>query len=139
MPVTFDTDTIRLITLFENVTGAPVKDCLVVDEKTIYFVIDEGKVGIAIGKNGNSVKHAENIIGKTIKLFEYSQNLEKFVKNVIPQTNEVKVVKKEDKIVVEIRVERKDRALVIGRDSKNLNLFKEILHRNHNIDELIVR
>jgi N utilization substance protein A len=138
MPITFDTDTIRLITLFENVTGAPVKDCIV-DENTIYFVIVEGKVGIAIGKNGNSVKHAENMMGKMIKLFEYSENLEKFVKNVIPQVNEVKIEKKEGKIIVEIRVEKKDRALVIGRDSKNLNLFKEILHRNHNVDELIVR
>jgi len=138
MPVTFDTDTIRLITLFENITGAPVKDCLI-DENTIYFVIDEGKVGIAIGKNGNSVKHAENIIGKTIKLFEYAPDLEKFVKNLIPQVTEVKIDNKEGKIVVEIRVEKKDRALVIGRDSKNLKLFKEILHRNHKIDELIVR
>jgi len=138
MPVTFNTDTIRLITLFENITGAPVKDCLV-DENILYLVIGEGKVGIAIGKNGNSVKHAENIIGKTIKLFEYSSDLEKFVKNLIPQANEVKTDKKEGKIIVEIRVEKKDRALVIGRDSKNLKLFKEILHRNHKIDELIVR
>jgi len=138
MPVTFDTETIRLITLFENVTGAPVKDCLV-DENIVYFVIDEGKVGIAIGKNGNSVKHAENIIGKIIKLFEYAPTLEKFVKNMIPQANEIKLDEKEGKKVVEIRVEKKDRALVIGRDSKNLKLFKEILHRNYNIDELIVR
>lgn len=138
MPVTFDTDTIRLITLFENITGAPVKDCLV-DENIVYLVIDEGKVGIAIGKNGNSVKHAENIMGKMIKLFEYSSDLEKFVKNLIPQTNEVKIENKEGKIIVEIKVEKKDRALVIGRDSKNLKLFKEILHRNHKIDELIVR
>jgi N utilization substance protein A len=57
MPVTFDTETIRMITLFENITGAPVKDCLI-EENTLYLVVDEGKVGIAIGKNGNSVKHA---------------------------------------------------------------------------------
>lgn len=138
MPVSFDTETIRLITLFENVTGAPVKDCLI-EENTIYFVIDEGKVGIAIGKNGNSVKHAENILGKTIKLFEYANDVEKFVKNLIPQANEVKIEKTDEKIVVEIKVDKKDRALVIGRDSKNLKLFKEILRRNHNIDELIVR
>jgi N utilization substance protein A len=138
MPVSFDTDTIRLITLFENITGAPVKDCLV-DENTIYLIIGEGKVGIAIGKNGNSVKHAENIMGKTIKLFEYAPDVEKFVKNLIPQANEVKIENKDDKLVVEIRVDKKDRALVIGRDSKNLKLFKELLHRNHNVDELIVR
>lgn len=138
MSVSFDTDTIRLITLFENITGAPVKDCLV-NENIIYLIIAEGKVGIAIGKNGNSVKHAENIMGKMIKLFEYSPDAGKFVKNLIPQANEVKIEKKDDKLVAEIRVDKKDRAIVIGRDSKNLKLFKELLHRNHNIDELIVR
>jgi len=138
MPVTFDTETIRLITLFENVTGAPVKDCLI-DENILYLIIDEGKVGIAIGKNGNSVKHAENLIGKTIKLFEYATTLEKFVKNLIPQATEVKIEDKDGKKIVVVHVEKKDRALVIGRDSKNLKLFKEILHRSYSIDELNVR
>jgi transcription antitermination factor NusA-like protein len=79
------------------------------------------------------------LIGKTIKIFEYAPNLERFVKNLIPQANEIKIEDKEGRKIVEIRVEKKDRALVIGRDSKNLKLFKEILHRNYSVDELNVR
>jgi N utilization substance protein A len=134
----FDTETIRLMTLFENVTGAPVKDC-VTDNNTVYFIIEEGKVGIAIGKNGNSVRHAERMIGKTIKIFEFSNELSRFVKNLIPQATEVKIRNESERTIVEIRVEKKDRALVIGRDGKNLNLFKQLLQRTYGINDLIVR
>ena len=49
MRLTFDTDTIRLITLFENITHAPVKDCLVdKDANTIYFIVEEGNIVVAI-------------------------------------------------------------------------------------------
>jgi N utilization substance protein A len=134
----FDTETIRLINLFENVTGATVKDCIV-NGDTVYYVIDEGKVGIAIGKNGSSVRHAERMIGKTVKLFEFSPELVKFVRNLVPQANDVKVKDENNEIIVEIRVDKKNRALVIGRDRKNLNLYKELLQRNYNINDLIVR
>lgn len=134
----FDTEAIRLMTLFENLTGATVKDCLI-DGDILYLVIDEGKVGMAIGKNGNSVKHAEKMTGKTIKLFEYSSVLEKFVKNIIPQISGLTVKEEGDGKVVEIRVEKKDRAVVIGRDGKNLKLFKLLLHRNYGVNDLVVR
>ena len=138
MTQTFDTETIRLITLFENVTGATVKDCIF-NGNTIYYVIDEGKVGIAIGKNGASVKHVEKLVGKTIKLFEFSNDIIKFVKNLVPEASEVKIRNGDEGTVVEIHVEKKNRAVVIGRDGKNLKLFKELLQRNHNVNELHVK
>lgn len=140
MTVRFDTETIRLITLFENVTNAPVKDCLVNNStNTVYFIIGEGKVGVAIGKNGNNVKNAEKVIGKNIKIFEFSNDICSFVRNLIPQANDVRVINEGGKTLVEVRIDKSDRALVIGRDRKNIKLFKELLKRNHSVDDLIVR
>lgn len=140
MKLSFDTETIRLMTLFENVTGAPVKDLLLDNDlNAVYIVVDEGKVGVAIGKNGNSVKNAERIIGKTIKLFEFSKDPSSFIKNLIPQAIAIKIRTENNKTIVEIKVEKKDKAMVIGRDGKNLKLFKEMLQRNHHIDDIIVR
>jgi N utilization substance protein A len=136
----FDTDTIRLITFFENMSGAPVKDCFVDQESsTIYFIIDEGKVGIAIGKNGSSVMKAEKIIGKKIKLFEFSKNLTTFVKKMIPQATEVNVKNDDDRIIVSVRVDKRNKAMIIGRDGKSLKIFKQILRRNHKVDDLVVK
>jgi len=140
MTVKFDTETIRLINLFENISGAPVKDCLLDAEgNTLYFIIDEGKVGIAIGKNGSSVKNAERAMGKSIKIYEFSGDVSTFAKNLVPQCKEVKIRTEEGKTIVEIKVDTKDRAVVIGRDRKNLKVFKELLQRNHNVNDLVVR
>lgn len=140
MEVTFDTETIRLITLFENVTGAPIKDCLIDDiANTVYFIVEEGKVGIAIGKNGNSVKNVEKLIKKNIKIFEFSKDLVTFVKKLIPQVIRVKIKNESGRTVIEILVDKKDKALVIGRDGKNLRLYKELLERSHSVNDLVVR
>lgn len=140
MEIKFDTETIRLITLFENLTGAPVKDCIVDNlTNTVYLIIEEGKVGIAIGKNGNKIKKVEELVGKNIKVFEFSENLETFVKNIIPQVTSIKTKNENGKKIVEISVDKKDRPIVIGRDGKNLKIYKEILQRSYGIDDLIIR
>jgi len=140
MKLTFDTETIRLITLFENITHAPVKDCLVDnDNNTIYFIIEEGKLGVAIGKNGNNVKHAERVIGKTIKLFEFSNDIVSFVKKIIPQATSIRMRNEGGKVKIEVRVEKKNRPIVIGRGGRNLRIYKKLFKRNHKVDDLSVR
>ncbi|MBI1978455.1 MAG: NusA-like transcription termination signal-binding factor [Candidatus Aenigmarchaeota archaeon] len=140
MPVTLDTETIRLITLFENVTGTGVKDCLVDSQNnTAYFVIEEGWLGKAIGKNGSIVKRTEGLIKKGVKIFEFSGDLERFVRNLIPQATATKFRNEDGKIVVDVWVGKSDKAIVIGRDGKNLKVFKELLQRSHNVNEVVVR
>lgn len=139
MTVTFNTDSIRLITLFENLTGTVVKDCVVdAANNTVYFVIAEGKIGIAIGKGGGSVKNAERLIKKNIKIFEFSGDLNCFIKNLIPQASEIRI-KNGEKISVEVRVDKKDKAIVIGRDGKNLKVYKNLLNRSHGVNDLVIR
>lgn len=137
---TFDTDTLRLMTVFENVTHAALKDCLVdAASNCVYFVVREGKAGAAIGKNGSNVKHVESMIKRDVKIFEFSNDLEIFVKNLIPQASEVKVRADEKGTVVEIKADRGSKAIIIGRDGKNVKIFKELLQRNHNVNDLVVR
>lgn len=139
MRLTLNTEEIRLITLFEDITGAHAKDCIMDgEEDVVCFLVEEGKIGDAIGKNGKKVKKVERAAGKRVKLFEFSHDLKKFVKNLIPQTNSV-VVKGNDKKIVEIRVNKGNRAFVIGRDRRNLKLYKELLKRNHNVEDLRLR
>jgi N utilization substance protein A len=137
---TFDTDTLRLMTLFENITHASLKDCVSDEEgKCIYFVVQEGKAGAAIGKNGSNVKHVESVIKKDVKIFEFSKDLSKFVKNLIPQANDVSVKNENGETKVEIKVDRSNKAIIIGRDGKNIKIFKELLQRNHNVNNLLIR
>lgn len=137
---TFDTDTIRLMALFENKTHAGVRDCFSSRAgDCVYIIVEEGAAGAAIGRNGSNVKSIEGMIKKGVKIFEYSTDLKTFVKNVIPQASEINVLEEDGKKIVQIHVDAGSKAVVIGRDKKNLNLFKELLRRNHDVDDLIVR
>lgn len=134
MNIEFDEEAVRLITLFESLTGVSVKDCIV-DEDKVYILIEEGKLGLAIGKNGKKIKSIENLVGKKVKLFEFSPDIHVFIKRIIPQLNKVNLTG--DKL--KVWVSKKYKPVVIGRDKKNLNILKKILERNFNIKEFIVR
>jgi N utilization substance protein A len=141
MKLNVDTETIRLMTLFENMLHVHVKDCVLdAESNSICLVIEEGMIGLAIGKNGASVKRAEHVVGKQIKLFEFSGNMVEFVKKMIPQAGSVRVRSEDDgRTVVEVHVDKKNRPMVIGRDGRNLKLYKELLKRSHKADDLIIR
>ena len=139
MPVTFDTETIKLVALFENITHVSVKDCLMDGDNTVYFVISEGNVGKAIGKNGSSVRHAENLIRKDVKLVEFSNDLDRFIRNLIPKTNFVKIKNEDNRISVDIWVDKNYKSIVIGRDGKNLKIYKELLQRCHDVSDVTIR
>jgi len=138
MVVSFDVRTIRLITLFENITGAAVKDCII-ENDTVYYIVEKGKIALAIGKNGRTIKNAERIIGKKIKVFEYDKDPVEFVKKLIPQSKEVEIKEVGNSRIVEIKVVKNDRPFVIGRDGKNIKAFKKILERIHKIADIKVK
>lgn len=136
MTITFNTETIRLLTLFENITNVPVRDCFV-NNDVIYYIVEEGKIGLAIGKNGTSIKNVEKVVRKKVKVFEYSSDPVKFIKKLIPQCREVKINNSDN--TVEIRVNKRDRGLVIGRGGEKIKVYKEILKRIHNISDIQVK
>lgn len=138
MTITFTTETIRFLTLFENVTNVPVRDCFV-NKDMVYYIVEEGKIGLAIGKNGSSVKNVEKAVGKRVKVFEYSSDPKQFVKNLIPQCKEVNIIDENNKLTVEVKVNKNDRGFVIGRGGEKIKTYKEILKRVHNIYDLQVK
>lgn len=138
MSLTYDMDVIRLITLFENITGCTVRDCVLEDD-VVYYIIHEGKLGLAIGKNGSSIKNAEKIIRKKIKVFEYDSDPISFVKKIIPHTKNIELTENEGKKIIRIKVSKRDKPFVIGRGGKNIKIYRKILKRNHKIYDIEVR
>ena len=131
-------DTIQIMNFFENSTKARLKDCLV-KNGNIYFVTYENQAQFAIGRNGSTIKSMERALGKSIRVFEYSEDLKTFVKNLVPKASDVNINNNDGETTVDIKVNRIDRSFVIGRDGKNLNLIKEILQRNMNVKNVLVK
>ena len=117
------TDQIRLISLFQNVTKASARDCLDDEKKNkIIFVVNEGKMGLAIGKGGCNIKSLQNILKRNVELLEYSDDPIKFLKNILnPKLiNEVKLDTKPDgSSQATIIVDQGNKGLVVGREGRN--------------------
>ena len=133
MRVTLDTNTIKSIDLFQKLTGTSVIDCCIYDD--IYFVVAKGQYGLAVGKDGNKIKNAERVFKKRVRVFEYSPDLEGFIRNIIPDVQEIKI---EDKII-NVKVKQSSRARIIGKAGKNIKIISKFLERLFDMDELKVR
>ena len=137
MTIVFDTETIRIIALFENITSINVKDCLIQDD-TIYILINEGERKKLAGKKV-LLKMIEKILGKKIRIFEYSKDVVEFLRRSIPKLISLRIRNENGKKTVEVRVDRSVKGLVIGRNKKNLKIYKEFLERHYGINEIKVR
>ena len=81
--IKLSSDQLRLLSLFQKITKATARDCLD-DEKQdrIIFVVNEGKMGLAIGKGGCNIKSLQNTLKRNIELVEYNNDPIKFLKNI---------------------------------------------------------
>lgn len=136
------TEGIRYIALFENMTGARVKDCFEdIKNNRLIFVVRSGDMGLAIGKGGENIHRVKKILGKHIEIIEYSDNPIEFVKNAfhpIPIKN-VNIVDKNGKRIAYVEVLAKNKGLAIGRDGRNIEKVKKLSHRHHDIDDVIIQ
>ena len=127
----FNKEAIQAINLFEEETDVEVKD-FIQDEDSAYFLVEKGKAGLAIGNNGKNIKKIGNMLGKRIKVFEYEDNGEKLVKNMIMESNSVQI--EGDTAIVD--VDNEDRGKIIGSNGSNIEKVRTLLQRNSDLEEL---
>jgi len=65
MEIKLTSDELRLMSLFQSVTSATARDCIV-DEKMdrVIFVVNKGQMGLAIGNGGSTIKQLQNVVAK---------------------------------------------------------------------------
>src|SRR3989338_8127827 len=94
--IKYDFNLMNYIKLFEDLTRAKLKDCI--SNEQLIFVVEEGEIGRAIGKNGSNVKRLEGILNKKIKVVEFSNDVRQFIRNFIMPLS-VKDVNEENSII----------------------------------------
>ena len=68
MSIKFNANEIRFIALFESMTGAMVKDCILDDDNAkVTFVVKNGDMGLAIGKGGSTVTKVKKQLEEELK------------------------------------------------------------------------
>lgn len=143
MSIKLSANEIRLIALFENMTGAMVKDCIIDDENSkLIFVVKNGNMGLAIGKGGTTVSKVKRAVGRDVEVVELSDDPCQFIENLLSpakiQTVNIKTSKSGDKIAV-VTVDNTNKRIAIGKNGNNIQKAKLIANRIHEISNIILK
>ena len=121
----------KYISLFESLTGAKLKDCIVND--VIMFIVQENEMGKAIGRKGSNIRRIEGLLKKKVKLVEFNENVLQFIENLIKPIK-AKEIKEEDDVINIYAGDTKTKGMLIGRDRNKINSINEIVKRYFKVE-----
>jgi transcription termination/antitermination protein NusA len=120
-------ETIGHINLFEKLTGARVKDSWTENEFLV-FLVEEGNIGRALGKDNTNLRKAESVFKKRIRIIGFSDDACKFVSNLI-YPNKADDIKEDGNNILIYAQDAKLKGRIFGRDRENLKKVSEIVKR----------
>jgi len=132
----------RYISLFENITGANVKDCIVDEEQSrIIFIVKQGEIGMAIGKGGRNIHVLERMTGKKHEIIEYSEEPVQFIKNALKpaMVREVRITERPNgKTMAVVAVNPRDKGVAIGKNGRNAERLRFLAKRYFQIQNVSI-
>jgi transcription termination/antitermination protein NusA len=135
-------DELRLISLFQSITSASARDCIVDDKmERVIYIVNKGQMGLAIGKGGTTIKQLQNVVAKKVELVEYSEEPSEFIRNILnsDMINEIKINEKMDgtKQAIVI-VDPKKKGVVVGREGRNAEKARLLARRYFQISNVLI-
>ncbi|HLC74761.1 MAG TPA: NusA-like transcription termination signal-binding factor [Candidatus Nanoarchaeia archaeon] len=134
MKITYTKELLASMSIFTRITGAELKDAFE-HENALYFVVQPGQMGKAIGRGGATVKELQERFKRHIRIIEYCPDIIKFIQNVIYPLK-VEGMTEESGVIT---IKSEDRALkgqLIGRNAKNLNMLRDVVSRYFKVTEI---
>ena len=125
--IIFDSEAMKVMSLFETLTQAKLKDCILEHDHVI-FIVQENEIGKAIGKQGSNVKRLEKALNRKIKIVEFNSQLLNFIKSLVYPAR-IADIQEQDGIVTIQAPDMKTRGLLIGRNASNLRNYEKIAQR----------
>jgi len=140
--IKFTSREMRYIALFESITGATVKDCIVDNDlNRIIFIVKEGNIGMAIGRRGKNIHLLEKMTGKKHEVIEHSENPAQFIKNALKpaKVDEIRISERPDgKTIAVVSVKPKDKGVAIGKNGRNAERIRFLAKRYFQIQNVSI-
>jgi N utilization substance protein A len=133
--IKLSTDQMRMMSLFQNVTGAVARDCID-DEKQdrVIFVVNTGKMGLAIGKGGMHIKSLQNMVKRNVELVEFDEDPAKFLTNLLNN----KLVSADGIKQAIVMVDPRKKGIVVGREGRNAEKARLLAKRYFDIGSVLI-
>ncbi|HKL29810.1 MAG TPA: NusA-like transcription termination signal-binding factor [Natrialbaceae archaeon] len=129
----------RYLALFEEVTGATGRDCVVTDDDgRVLVVVKVGEMGQAIGPGGQNVHKLEDKIGADVKLVEDADTAADFVANALAPAAvyNVTISETDDGVVAYAEVADEDRGVAIGAEGRNIEEARLLASRHFDVEDI---
>lgn len=143
MTIKFTTHEIRYIALFESMTGAMVKDCIVDDEAgKLTFLVKRGDMGLAIGKRGSAVTKVQKAVDKGVEVIEHSEDPVEFITNLMApaKVRSIRILQKESgEKIATIETDPRNKRTAIGKGGRNIERARLLAKRQHNINNIVIK
>ncbi|WJI09309.1 NusA-like transcription termination signal-binding factor [Methanobacterium sp. CWC-01] len=143
MTIKFTTNEIRYIALFESMTGATVKDCLVDEENgKLTFLVKNGDMGLAIGKRGSTVTKVQKTVDKGVEVIEHSDDQVEFLSNLMApaKLRSIRVLQKENgEKIATVEADSRNKRTAIGKGGQNIERARILAKRQHNISNIVIK
>ena len=127
----------KLMTVFESRTRVRVKDVFEDSLGLLHFVVEQGMLNKALGKEGMHVKKLSQQLNRKIKIVEFHPERETFIKRLLFPLK-VENITIEGDIVTVKGVDVETNSRIIGRNAVNLRNYEKIVKRFFILEEIKV-
>lgn len=137
MKVTLSDEALQYISLFEEETGATVRDCLIEDDRVVVLVAP-GEMGQAIGPQGQHVRAVEQRIHTDVAVVEDADTPEAFIENALAPAavRGVTVSEQGGEVVAYVEVDQADRGVAIGTGGRTIDTARTLARRHVDVDDI---
>ncbi len=129
MAITIDNYALRTMAFFKEKTRVSPLNCIVTKD-SIIFLVENGLVRKAIGKDAVNVKYLRSQFKKEIKIFEKGEDIDKTISNFIYpiKLNSSKIHRR---VLSMLLMDPKDRRKLLGNGQTTLKQLKEVINLYH--------
>ena len=138
--VTIDNKIMGYIALFEKIGRVELRECLE-NEDMVLFIVGERKLAELFKRNPNIITSLKEKVNKHILVAEFSRDLLTYVRNVFFRfkVKEIYINWKEGQTDILVSVEQGEIGKAIGKEGRNIKLFREAISRSFNIKSLNIK
>ena len=136
--IKYTSQNVQTIAFFEQLTHANLRDSID-DEQSgmLYFVVEPGEMGKAIGKNASNLRTLEEKLNRKIKIVEFDPEVLKFIANLSYPVRP-SGMKESGGTVIITPPDLNSRGVLIGRGGSNLRAMERVAKRYFKITEIKV-
>ena len=138
--IKLSSDQLGLISIFQNMSGATVRDCIVDDKGgRLIFIISKGQMGLAIGKKGATIENIERVVKKPVEVVEWSDDPAEMISNALDPrfVTEVRISDRLDGTKgASVVVDPRKKGAILGRGGRNAEKARLIAKKYFDIGNL---